>query len=268
MDSPSSGLATAVVIGIGEMGGVFSRALLRSGHMVVPVTRQADVAAIAAAFPEPDIVLITVGESDLAAVLEALPPAWKRRAGLLQNELLPRDWEAHGIVDPTVAVVWFEKKPGQDVKVIIPSPIGGPYAPRLSAALDAIGIPGTVVVDPAELTAELVTKNLYILTVNIGGLVTGGTVGDLWNNHRAFAAEVADEVLAIQAWLTGRDLDHARHIAGMEQAIAGDPDHTATGRSAPARLARALHNAAHAGIETPRLAAIATEHSIDSSGTG
>jgi ketopantoate reductase len=262
MESTNSHYRTAVVVGMGEMGGVFARALLKSNHIVATVTRHTDLTAASAAHPDPDVVLITVGESDLAAVLAALPAPWKRRAALLQNELLPRDWEAHGIVDPTVAVVWFEKKPGQDVKVIIPSPIGGPYATELSAALDTIGIPCTVVADADELTAELVTKNLYILTANIGGLTTGGTVDELWNSHRAFAAGVADEVLAVQSWLAGRDLDTARHIAGMEAAIAGDPDHGATGRSAPARLARALHNAAHAGIATPQLAAIAAEHNI------
>lgn len=254
---------TAVVVGMGEMGGVFSRALLRSGHIVVPVTRETDVAVAAADYPEPDIALITVGEADLADVLQALPASWKARAGMLQNELLPRDWVAAAISDPTVAVVWFEKKPGQDVKVIIPSPIGGPYAADLVAALATIGVSATVAGDPAELTAELVTKNLYILTMNIGGLVTGGTVDDLWNNHRELAAEIAEEVLDIQEWLVASPLDRARHIAGMEAAVAGDPEHNATGRSAPSRLARALHHGEQAGIETPRLAAIASEQSLE-----
>ena len=253
----TSAFATAVVIGMGEMGGVFARALLRSGHIVVPVTRETDVAATAAAYPEPDIALITVGEADLPGVLAALPAPWKHRSGMLQNELLPRDWEAAGIANPTVAVVWFEKKPGQDVKVIIPSPIGGPFSSQLVASLATLGIPARETADAADLTAELVTKNLYILTANIGGLRTGGTVDELWNEHRDFAARVADEVLDIQEWLVGAELDRDRHVAGMEAAIAGDPDHKATGRSAPARLARALRHAAEAGIETPQLAAIA-----------
>ena len=259
MESSTAPFKTAVIVGVGEMGGVFARALLRSRHIVVPVTRQTDVAAAAAAYPEPDIALITVGEADLAGVLSALPESWKSRAGMLQNELLPRDWSAAGITDPTVAVVWFEKKPGQDVKVIIPSPIGGPYASELAGALGSIGISTTVAASSEELTAELVTKNLYILTANIGGLRTGGTVDDLWNHNRDMAAKVADEVLDIQEWLVGTPLDRARHIAGMEAAIAGDPEHGATGRSAPARLERALSHAAAAGIETPELSAIANE---------
>lgn len=251
-------MPTAVLIGLGEMGGVFARGLLKSGHVVVPVTRELYMAAVADEHPAPEIALIAVAEADLPTVLQELPPSWRGRAGLLQNELLPPDWQRAGITDPTVAVVWFEKKPGQDVKVIIPSPVGGPYAASLCAALDTIGIPATVLADPADLTAELVTKNLYILTANIGGLVTGGTVTDLWEGNRQLAAEVAQEVLDIQEWLVGAPLDRDRHIAGMEAAIAGDPDHGATGRSAPARLARALRHAAAAGLEVPRLTAIAT----------
>lgn len=264
MDPSSATFDTVVIVGLGEMGGVFARGLLRTGHVVVPVTRQTDISAAAAAYPNPEMVLITVGETDLPDVLAALPDMWKDRVGLLQNELLPRDWEAAGIADPTVAVVWFEKKPGQDVKTIIPSPIGGPQAARLITALGALGIPATITADEAELTAELVTKNLYILTMNIGGLVTGGSVVDLWENNHTMAAEVADEVLAIQSWLTGRELDRSLHIAGMQQAIAGDPQHKATGRSAPIRLARALDHAAEAGIDTPRMAAIAFEISAGS----
>jgi len=262
MSSTNAGLRTAAVIGIGEMGGVFARALLSTGHVAVPVTRQSDIAEVAAIFPEPAIALIAVGEADLPAVLASLPAPWKSRAGLLQNELLPRNWEAVGITDPTVAVVWFEKKPGQDVKQIIPTPVGGPYAPGIVAALGALGIAAEVTPDAGALTAELVTKNLYILMANIGGLVTGDTVDHLWNDHRELASRVADEVLDIQEWLVGSSLDRPRHIAGMEAAIAGDPEHKATGRSAPARLARALEHAAEAGIDTPQLAAIAERSDV------
>ena len=103
------------MIGLGEMGGVFSRALLRSGHPVYPAVRGTDLSDLARQVPDPSLVLITVGESDLQPVLEALPEPWRGATGMLQNELLPRDWTPHGITDPTVAVVWFEKKPGQDV---------------------------------------------------------------------------------------------------------------------------------------------------------
>ena len=46
-------------------------------------------------------------------------------------------------------------------------------------------------------------------------------------------------------------------IAAMLKAFAGDPDHGCMGRSAPARLARALQQADAAGLAIPRLRAIA-----------
>jgi len=255
MDSPHD--MPAVVIGIGEMGGVFARALLRTGYPVYPLRRGEDPTVLAERIPNPEIALVAVAEADLDTALANLPPAWRPYVGLLQNELLPRDWLAHDITDPTVAVVWFEKKPGRDVKVILPSPIGGPYAGLLARALFRIGIPAGTVDTPDELLFELVRKNLYILTANIAGLETGGTVGELWENHRTLATEVASEVLDVEEWLTGITLDRERLMAGMVHAFEADPDHGATGRTAPARLARVLSYAEQADIEVPHLVAIA-----------
>jgi len=56
-----------VLVGIGEMGGVFARGLLRSGHPVHPVTREQSMAELAIDLPSPELVLIAVGEKDLQA---------------------------------------------------------------------------------------------------------------------------------------------------------------------------------------------------------
>ena len=245
-----------VLVGVGEMGGVFARGLLRSGHPVQPILRANSLAAAATELPEPSLVLITVAEADLADVLASLPTTWTGRIGLLQNELLPRDWLAAGIDDPTVAVVWFEKKPGREFKVIIPTPIGGPSAATLVSALKALGIPAFDVGEPQRLEFELVRKNLYILTANIAGLMTAGTVMELWEEHRALAEEVAGEVLDVQEWLTNRSFDREALVTGMVEAFAADPTHQATGRSAPARLARALEHASTAGLSVPTLESI------------
>ncbi len=53
-----------VIIGLGEMGSVFSRGLLRLGHPVYPVNRNNDMTEAAAKLPEPVMVLIAVGEAD------------------------------------------------------------------------------------------------------------------------------------------------------------------------------------------------------------
>ena len=249
------------LVGVGEMGGVFASALLKAGHPVHPILRSTSMAGVADLLPDPALALVTVGEADLHAVMDGLPAPWRDRTGLIQNELLPRDWLEAGLSNPTVAVVWFEKKPGRDVKVIIPTPVSGPAAGMVAEALGAIGIPTVTVDDDEKLEYELVRKNLYILTANITGLITGGTVAALWDDHRDIAEPVAHEVLAIQASLVGHVLDPDGLIAGMIEAFAADPEHGATGRSAPGRLARALDHAAAAGINVPTLESIARRQS-------
>jgi hypothetical protein len=110
-----------------------------------------------------------------------------------------------------------------------------------------------------ELLFELVRKNLYILTTNIAGLVTGGTVSELWQNHRTLAIEVAEDVLALQRALTGEDFDNKALIDAMLIAFDGDPEHGCTGRSATARLQRALQIADNAGLDVPTMRRIQAE---------
>lgn len=242
-----------VLVGVGEMGGVFGRGFLRAGYPVYPVTRQTDLAEAAHQVPSPQLVLVAVGENDLHCVLEQLPPPWFQRIGLLQNELLPADWKQYGFAQPTVISVWFEKKKGQDVKVLIPSPAFGPQAQLLREALGSIEIPVRILADSTDLLFELVVKNVYIVTTNCAGLVTGGSVSELWANHRELAGAVAHEVIQIQASLTGQSFDADALIKAMLVAFGGDPEHGCTGRSAPARLARAIQQADAAGLDVPRL---------------
>ena len=246
-----------IVIGIGEMGSVFARGFLRTGHPVYPVTRDTDLVATAKRLPSPEQVLVAVAENDLHAVLEKIPAAWQSRLALLQNELLPDDWQQYGYTSPTVISVWFEKKKGQDVKVLIPSPVFGPGAELLQTSLDSLGIPARRLASEDELLFELVVKNVYIVTTNCAGLITGGTVNDLWDNHRELGEAVAREVIQLQEALTGQHFQADELIAAMLKAFAGDPDHGCMGRSAPARLARALQQADAAGLAIPRLRAIA-----------
>lgn len=248
-----------VVIGLGQLGRVFAGGLLRTGHSVAPVNRGDDMDIVAARAPEPELVLVAVAEPDLHTVLRNLPPNWRGRLGLLQNELLPRDWLAHDISDPTVISVWFEKKKGTDAKPLLASPVHGPEADRLAAALDAIELPARVVRDGERMLWELIRKNLYILTTNIAGLVVGGDVGGLWERHRDLAEAVALDVLDLQEALTGRELDRLDLLEGMLEAFAADPAHGCAGRSASARLRRALEHADTAGLAVPVLRRIAAE---------
>ena len=249
--------APVVVVGIGEMGGVFARGYLRAGHPVYPVTRKTDMQKLASSIGEPAVVVVAVGEADLQPTLSALPESWKDKLLLLQNELLPGDYA--GFPGTTVVSVWFEKKPGQDARVIIPSPAFGPRAPQLEQALGAISIPVRVVDSAAAMEFELVVKNLYILTTNIAGLKAGGTVGELWADHRDLARAVGNDIIDLQEALTGNSYDREALFAAMVTAFEGDPEHKCMGRSAPARLKRALAHAETHKLAVPVLKKIAEE---------
>lgn len=249
-----------VIIGIGEMGSVFARGFLRLGHPVYPVTRSDSVREVASEVPEPAAIVVAVGENDLQPILETLPETWWNSLVLIQNELLPRDWQDYAFSHPTITSVWFEKKKGQDVKVVVPSITHGPNAELLASALGTLDIPVEILHGEDRLLFELVRKNLYILTTNIAGMETGGTVQELWRDHQEIAKSVAREVLEIQAWLTGKSLDQDELMQAMLTAFEGDPNHNCMGRSAPARLARALELAKQGSIETPILQAIAEKH--------
>lgn len=245
--------SAVTIIGVGEVGGVFARGFLRLGHPVYPVVRGMDLAKLPAGWPETAATVVAVGEKDLAATLKDLPEALRAQAVLVQNELLPADWQAHGLTDPTVISVWFEKKQPNDYKVIIPSPVYGPCAALVAEALAAIRIPTKLCADPDELLAELILKNLYILTTNVCGLKVGGTVGELWSDHQDLARQVAGEVLDIQFRLAGKEFPREELIQAMHRAFEGDPAHKCMGRSAPARLERALAQAAQLGLPAEAL---------------
>ncbi|MDH5184704.1 MAG: hypothetical protein OEX12_12555 [Gammaproteobacteria bacterium] len=246
-------LDPVVVVGIGEMAGVFTRGLLKLGHPVYPVTRQTDMEELAATIPEPALVLVAVGENDLHPTLEKIPAQWQSKVGLLQNELLPRDWLAHGLQTPTVVSVWFEKKKAQDYKVLVPSPVYGPAASIITEAFKKLDISCWELNSTEELEFELVRKNVYILTTNITGLRIGGTVEDLWYKNETLARQIANEIIDIQEWLVSKSFDREKLILGMVEGIQGDLEHKNMGRSAPGRLARNLGFADEAGLAVPTL---------------
>ncbi len=158
-------------------------------------------------------------------------------------------------MNPTVTVVWFEKKPGQDYQVILPSLLHGPQAQLVHRALQTLNIRCQMLATQQDLLFELVRKNLYILTTNIAGLASGGKVAELWASHRTLAQQVAHEVIEIQSWLSDTALPGEQLIEARVEAFRADPQHRCTGRSAPARLARADA----AALPVPTLRQIATQ---------
>ncbi len=257
-----------VVIGQGEMGSVFARGLLKLGHPLYPVSRGTSLKTTAQQVPNPLLVLVAVAENDLHPVLKEIPDAWQQRLVLLQNELLPKDWQQYDwgkAIAPTIISVWFEKKKGQDSKVLIPSPVYGTHAQTIHDALATLDIPVTILKNSEQLELELVIKNVYILTTNISGLAlekmgleTAATVDTLWQKHQNLAKTVANEIIDIQETLTGKTFNRNALIKGMHTAMLGDPKHKCMGRSASARLGRALKIAKDAKLNPVQLLKIAS----------
>ncbi len=244
--------APIVVVGLGQMGGVFAHAFLRLGHPVFPLVRGASASSLANELPEPGLCLVAVGEKDLDTVLAGLPGAWRDRVGLLQNELLPRAWARHELVDPTVCVVWFEKKKDVPITPVQETRVAGPFARTIVDALGTLEIPAREIARESLLDA-LVSKNLYILVANVSGLVVGGTVGALVESHRELATALGRDALTIQSYLVGRQLDETAHLGALFDAFRSEPGHVARGRSAASRLARAIAVADDAGLDVPAL---------------
>lgn len=244
-----------VIIGIGELAGVFARAFLRNGYPVYPVTRSTKINEAAQNLPRPQLVLVAVAEKDFREVMQTIPAGWRSRLVLLQNELLPRDWEAYAIENPTVISVWFEKKRGMDYNVLLPSPVYGPNADLIAESLAGIEIPCNVLSSADDLVFELVLKNVFVFTINIAGLALpeGTTTAMLWQENQKLALDVADNVIDLQEFVTGKTFARDGLRQGLLAGINGDPQHRCRGRSAPGRLTRIVEIADEANLPIPAI---------------
>jgi len=244
-----------VIIGIGQLAGVLAKAFLLNGHPVFPITRSMNIVAEANNLPDPQMVVVAVAESDFRAVMETIPDRWRNHLVLIQNELLPRDWEAYDVQNPTIMSVWFEKKKGMDYNPILPSPIYGPMADLIAESLEKIEIPCKILHSSDDLVAELVLKNVFVFTINIAGLVLpeGTTTSMLWEKDRELALDVADDIINLQESITGKSLNHDRLREGLVAGLKADPHHKCKGRSAHGRLVRTVKLADEAGLKIPAI---------------
>jgi ketopantoate reductase len=248
-----------VVIGLGQLGSLFSVSFLRLGHPVYPILKGDSPSAMTQHI-QPKLVLAAVGEEALPGVLENLPEPWRDRVVLLSNELLPQTWQAFDIPSPTVISVQFEKKDGKPVGVDHPSPVFGPLAGTVLQALDELDIPGREVTDRASMTRELVLKNLYILTLNLAGLETGASAAQLLGQHRGLTEQIWAELFAVQQAMVDIRLDREEVKQATMEYLDRAPKRGA-GRSAPERLERTLIHAHTHGVEVSTLERIKEERS-------
>lgn len=254
---PRSPDPEALVVGMGEMGSVFALGLLRRGYTVAPVLRSTPVETILSRAANPALCVVAVAEDDLEHVLDGWARRYADRWVLMQNELRPSEWERRGLDTPTIAVTWFEKKPGREVHPIVSTPVHGPHAPVIISALSALGIPVHHEPDREQLLFELCLKNLYILGMNFAGLTHPTDVGTIWHEHRPYLDQICIEVLELEAAQMQRNLPTQSLCIELERLIMADPRHVAAGRNAIARLQRSRRTAKRLGISTPVMDAIA-----------
>lgn len=240
-----------VIIGMGQLASVLATAFLRKGHPVFPVTRNMNIPDEANTLANPQMVVVAVAKKDLKAVLVEIPDQWRSKLVLIQNELLPLDWEAFDIVNPTIMSIWFEKKRGMDYNPVLPTPVFGPLAELIAESLQAMEIPCFLVRSMEDMVAELVVKNVFVLTINICGLVLpeGTTSSMLWEREQDLVMAVADNVIDVQEHITGRKFNRTHLMEGLEKGLSGDPMHKCRGRSARGRLDRILEVADQSGLK-------------------
>ena len=119
--------------------------------------------------------------------------------------------------------------------------------------LSTLNIPVQVIDNEEDMLFELVRKNMFILTTNICGLETKGTVDELWKNHAILMNKVFDDVLEIQQYLTGEMFNRDHLLNAVLTAFEADLEHMCMGRSAPGRLIRALNISDKANLNSQEL---------------
>ena len=248
-----------VICGVGELGKLLATAALRRGIRVTPITREqrADeqLGQIAPGTP----LLVSVGEHDLPAALRSLPPAHTGRVILLQNELFPSSWQAHGLA-PSVLVPWLLQKRGMPTQIARPTPLFGAESALLRELCDAIAVPTVQLHDEAALAQALVDKYVFVLSINALGLAVDRTLGLWLQEDPAQVWNVLEEAARLGEALVGRPIDHTKSHAAAAEAMRALSQIPARGRTAGERVTRALDHAARLGVAVPQLARIAAQH--------
>lgn len=243
----------ALLLGAGQLGRTLGGGLLACG-VSVDVALRGDTIET---WSQYDFILVAVGEKDLKSAIEAIPIEARNRLVLLQNDLVPETWRALHITQPTVLVVWFEKKKGKALQVVRTSDLSGPQSALFTRVFEAIDAP-TRIVSEREIVASLVVKNLYINGSNAMGLkLGGGTTGSLVTEHRASATSLLRELFLIErSRLSAEEQSLVDEDALLEEtfaAFASEPQHGLLGRTAQERVARAQTRARESNLATPLL---------------
>jgi hypothetical protein len=241
------------VYGLGELGQLYGAAALRAGYRVTPITRADDPQVALHGLPLDVPVLVAVGEASLDEVLTALGKSRGDAVILLQNELFPSLWRKHDI-QPTVLVPWLLKKRGTPLLVARPSPVLGRHAEVVLALHQALALPCDLLPHEHALHQALVEKYAFILTINALGLLRDRTLGLWLQEDPGRVAALARETAQLGAVLCESEVDLPRCERVVVEAMRALSTVSARGRSAEARVARAVSEGQRIGLELPELA--------------
>jgi len=195
--------------------------------------------------------LVAVGEDALDGVLATLGPRLEQ-AIFLQNELFPAQWRAHGQT-PTVLVPWLLKKRGSALSIARPSPVYGKHAALVDTLHQALAIPSQVLGDEPALLQAIVEKYAFILTINALGLLRDRTLATWLQEDPLRVRALADEASTLGARLADTEVDLIRSAQAVSEAMRALGTMSARGRTAQARVQRALAHGARLGITLPSL---------------
>ncbi|HEY6876796.1 MAG TPA: hypothetical protein VI299_02210 [Polyangiales bacterium] len=245
-----------VVYGLGELGQLYGAAALRTGMRVIPITRSVDPHTVLTTVAPDTPIMVAVGEDALPSVLDVLGPRLAH-AILLQNELFPSAWQARGQT-PTVLVAWLLKKRGTPLSIARPSPAFGRHAELVEALHAALAIPTERLLDEQALGRAIVEKYAFIVTINALGLLRDRTLGTWLQEDPLRVRALAEEASRLGARLCEVEIDLAHTAQVVAEGMHALGTMSARGRSAEARVARALAHGARLGLDLPALRAART----------
>jgi hypothetical protein len=242
-----------VVLGVGELGKLFAGAALAEGLQVTPITRGVTPAHVLSARPPHAPILVSVGEDALERALDSLPASRHDDAVLVQNELWPSVWQSRGF-RPSLMLPWVLQKPGLPRTVVGTTPVFGAHADLLGALCRRLAIPSAPITEP-EVPQALADKYTFILVINALGCWRDELLGRFLADAQPQITALCQEASALSAALLGAPVDPARSHRLTLDAMAAMASVRARGRTASARVARALGHAADHGLDVPALRA-------------
>ena len=154
------------------------------------------------------------------------------------------------------ALRWYGRKDVRYEDAPEPSAGGG----EIKAKIHVAGICGTDLNILAIPPRHQATPNIIIGHEGVGIVEAVGTEEEMMTDLGVGDRVIFAKYSGTEVKLEGKEAEQMlRLMDGLEEGIKGDLHHKCKGRSAPARLARAIQQADQAGLNVPKLKDIQTQ---------